>query len=140
MLPNALPIPAALVSLFSIPKPSDNTLAVAKKLTVPPIYEAHKHPASRAVASRAYGMATKRKDTMHPSMEPILPAMKGSIIPRMVLLIVVPDLDIGVDAVVSCDDPVNVDIDDDDDDAEEDRRANTSDAGKNTLQHQSYRK
>jgi len=130
MLPNALPITA------SPPTVSFNSLAVAKKLTVPPMYEAQRHPVRRAVVRCAYGMATKRNDTRHPIIEPILPAMKGSVIPRIVLLIA-PDLDdVAIDLLLY-DDPVDIS---DDDGADEDRRANTSDAGKKMLQHQSYRK
>lgn len=80
-------------------------------------------------------METKAKDVTHPSMEPMLPATKGSAIPRMALL-VASDLDNEVLGGVSLyDDSVDV-IDGDDGDGE-DSSAKTSDAGRNTLQHQS---
>ena len=60
------------------------------------MYEAQRHPASRAdtrCALSCSDMGTKRKDAMHPMMEPMLPAKKGSIMPRMVFLIVLFDMD-----------------------------------------------
>ena len=73
----------------------------------------------------------------------MLPARKGSNIPRMVLFIALLGLlDVDVDNVDFFGNPTttaSLDIVEDDVD-DEDRRANTSDAGKNTLQHQSYRK
>lgn len=132
MLPNALPIPAPPPAFsFSI-------LAVAKKFTVPPMYDAHRQPARRAVASLAYGIAMKENDATHPITEPILPAKNGSVIPRTALLIAV-DLDIvefvaSLYVVSSGTLDVGAGVED------EDRSANTRDAGKNTPQHQSYRK
>ena len=80
----------------------------------------------------------KRNDTRHPIIEPILPAMKGSVIPRIVILIAPALDDVGLDALLYND---SVDIfDDGGKEEDEDRSANTSDAGKKMLQHQSYRK
>ena len=59
---------------------------------------------------------------MHPRMEPRVPSVNGIVIPKIVLFNVV------VVAALSADG-----------DADEDSRANTSDAGRNMLQHQSYK-
>ena len=67
---------------------------------------------------------------MHPRMEPRVPSVNGIVIPNIVLFIVVVALyDVCVDDVCV----------DDADDVDEDSRANTSDAGRNMLQHQSYK-
>ena len=68
---------------------------------------------------------------MHPRMEPRVPSVNGIVIPKIVLFIVVVALyDVCVDDVC---------VDDADADGDEDSRANTSDAGRNMLQHQSYK-
>ena len=61
---------------------------------------------------------------MHPRMEPRVPSVNGIVIPNIVLFIVVVAL---------------YDVCVDDADGDEDSRANTSDAGRNMLQHQSYK-
>ena len=61
---------------------------------------------------------------MHPRMEPRVPSVNGIVIPKIVLFIVVVAL---------------YDVCVDDADGDEDSRANTSDAGRNMLQHQSYK-
>ena len=61
---------------------------------------------------------------MHPRMEPRVPSVNGIVIPKIVLFIVVVAL---------------YDVCVDDADGDEDTRANTSDAGRNMLQHQSYK-
>ena len=69
---------------------------------------------------------------MHPRMEPRVPSVNGIVIPNIVLFIVV--------VALSADGLYDVCVDDADDvDADEDSRANTSDAGRNMLQHQSYK-
>ena len=66
----------------------------------------------------------KWKDDMHPRMEPRVPSVNGIVIPNIVLFIVVVAL---------------YDVCVDDADGDEDSRANTSEAGRNMLQHQSYK-
>ena len=61
---------------------------------------------------------------MHPMMEPRVPSVNGIVIPNIVLFIVVVAL---------------YDVCVDDADGDEDSRANTSEAGRNMLQHQSYK-
>ena len=61
---------------------------------------------------------------MHPRMEPRVPSVNGIVIPKIVLFIVVVAL---------------YDVCVDDADGDEDSRANTSEAGRNMLQHQSYK-
>ena len=61
---------------------------------------------------------------MHPRMEPRVPSVNGIVIPNIVLFIVVVAL---------------YDVCVDDADGDEDSRANTSEAGRNMLQHQSYK-
>ena len=63
---------------------------------------------------------------MHPRMEPRVPSVNGIVIPNIVLFIVVVAL-------------YDVCVDDADADVDEDSRANTSEAGRNMLQHQSYK-
>ena len=69
---------------------------------------------------------------MHPRMEPRVPSVNGIVIPNIVLFIVVV-----VVVVVAL---YDVCVDDADaDEVDEESRANTSDAGRNMLQHQSYK-
>ena len=63
---------------------------------------------------------------MHPRMEPRVPSVNGIVIPNIVLFNVVVAL-------------YDVCVDDADADGDEDSRANTSEAGRNMLQHQSYK-
>ena len=66
---------------------------------------------------------------MHPRMEPRVPSVNGIVIPKIVLfnaVVALYDVCCFVDEVGA-------------DDVEEDSRANTSDAGRNMLQHQSYK-
>ena len=69
-------------------------------------------------------------------MEPILPNMNGIVIPCIVLFSIALELfdfELFVCVVEFC---VEFDIADD---GEEESKANTNDAGRNTLQHQSYK-
>ena len=67
---------------------------------------------------------------MHPRMEPRVPSVNGIVIPKIVLF----------NAVVVVDVALSADGDADEvDDVDEDSRANTSEAGRNMLQHQSYK-
>ena len=66
---------------------------------------------------------------MHPRMEPRVPSVNGIVIPNIVLFIV----------VVALYDVCLNDVCVDDADGDEESRANTSDAGRNMLQHQSYK-
>ena len=68
---------------------------------------------------------------MHPRMEPRVPSVNGIVIPNIVLFIVV--------VVVALYDVCLNDVCVDDADGDEESRANTSDAGRNMLQHQSYK-
>ena len=68
---------------------------------------------------------------MHPMMEPRVPSVNGIVIPKIVLFNVV--------VVVALYDVCCFVDEGDADDVEEDSRANTSDAGRNMLQHQSYK-
>ena len=70
-------------------------------------------------------------------MEPRVPSVNGIVIPKIVLFNVV----VVVDVALSADGDVD-DVGADDvgaDDVDEDSRANTSEAGRNMLQHQSYK-
>ena len=69
---------------------------------------------------------------MHPRMEPRVPSVNGIVIPKIVLFIVVVVVDVALSADGDADDA-------DADDVDEDSRANTSEAGRNMLQHQSYK-
>ena len=74
---------------------------------------------------------------MHPRMEPRVPSVNGIVIPKIVLfnVVVVADVALSADGLYD----VCCFVHDASLDVDEDSRANTSDAGRNMLQHQSYK-
>lgn len=129
-LPNRLPMmpsPPVLLQLNI----GISIFAAAKKLTVPPIYEAHKHPANIAVALTSWNLI-KKNEAQQPKMEPILPAANGMAIPSIELLTFVA---LFGDCFKKDEDalPVNFSL------AEGvERSAKTSDDGRKMLQHRLY--
>eukprot|EP00804_Cyclotella_cryptica_P016442 CCRYP_004676-RD/>CCRYP_004676-RD protein AED:0.44 eAED:0.44 QI:0/0/0/1/0/0/2/0/270 len=137
ILPNILPISFELAN-------GVKSLAAAKKLTVPPMYDPQRHPARMAVVildgtiddvdcDVNVVIGTKINETMHPNIEPMLPMTNGVAMFRIQFLVTLKSVEDGVD----CD---SVSSDNCLDEEDDERRANTSDAGKNKPQHQSYRK
>jgi hypothetical protein len=121
-----IPSPPVLLQL----KIGISIFAAAKKLTVPPIYEAHKHPANIAVAFASWNLI-KKNETQQPRMEPILPAANGIAIPSIELLLFF------VALLDDCDEPLHVNFSL----AEGvERSAKTSDDGRKILQHRLYSK
>ena len=127
MLPKRLPI-------LSPPSPSKGVsiFAAAKKFTVPPMYEAQRHPAKIADATcgdvvnvGVIGNLINENDAMHPTMEPMLPMKNGSVMPCKHCFVV-----LALSSIENSSLSVAFD--------EDESKANTNDAGRNTLQHQSY--
>ena len=108
-------------------------LAAAKKLTVPPMYEAHKHPANIAVALTSWNLI-KKNEAQQPMIEPTTPAANGRAIPSTELFkFVVTLFD---DCFIEDEDeplPVNFSLVE-----EVERSAKISDDGRKMLQHRLY--
>ena len=104
------------------------------------MYDAQRHPAKIAelvvdfatVDMEDVGIGTDKNDAIQPSIEPMLPMTKGIAMPCMHFFVTFKSGDNFVHCVVLLGTRV---ISDDDD-----KRANTSDAGRKILQHHSYEK